>query len=171
MQIAQAQMHHLDQMCRIMDQAKARMRCMGLNQWQNGYPSREIWVDDIESGRAFVVIDSEGSVLGQFVYQTEPEASYERIEGAWLSDSAYACMHRVCVSDAAAGKGLAARMFAFACDRARNEGFASVRIDTHADNVPMKRALEKACFERCGIIELVGGVESGAKRDAFEKLL
>ena len=47
----------------------------------------------------------------------------------------------------------------------------SVRIDTHADNAPMRRAVEKFGFIPCGDITLTEGPEAGAPRIAFEKVL
>ena len=62
-------------------------------------------------------------------------------------------------------------LFTFACERAAADGMASVRVDTHADNAPMRRATEKAGFTYCGPIVLTEGVEAGAPRIAFEKVL
>ena len=38
-----AQQEHLDAMCRITEQAKAQLKNMALDQWQKGYPSKEVW--------------------------------------------------------------------------------------------------------------------------------
>ena len=46
-----------------------------------------------------------------------------------------------------------------------------MRIDTHAENLPMQRALEKAGFTPCGMIYLIGGREDGDPRLAYEILL
>ena len=54
---------------------------------------------------------------------------------------------------------------------ARERGMESIRIDTHAGNLPMQRALEKSGFSRCGTIYLKGGAEDGDARIAFEKIL
>lgn len=43
---------------------------------------------------------------------------------------------------------------------------AAVRLDTHADNVPMQRAAEVLGFQRCGTI----WVEDGSPRIAYELL-
>ena len=80
-------------------------------------------------------------------------------------------MHRVGVAAEAKGRGIAGTMLNFACDKAAQMGLASVRIDTHADNKPMQRALQKAGFVSCGVITLVEGNDAGAQRIAFEKLV
>lgn len=170
MEFIRAATEHLEAMCRITEEAKAQMRAMGIDQWQNGYPCREVWEADIAAGDAWVAVE-EGRVLGAFAYIPEADPSYAVIDGAWLTDTPYACMHRVCVSAASKGRGVAGQMFAHGFAMAREAGFASLRIDTHPDNIPMQRALAKAGFVRCGEIRLVGGAEDGSVRIGFEKML
>ena len=66
----------------------------------------------------------------------------------------------------AKGRGIAGTMLNFACNKAAQMGLASVRIDTHADNKPMQRAIEKFGFVYCGIIK----AHDGTPRIAFEKI-
>lgn len=171
MDIERAGEAQLGRICQITDQAKRQLRELGLDQWQQGYPSEDVWARDIAVGQAYTVLDDAGTVIGAFAFVTGFEPSYETIDGHWLSDEPYASVHRVCVSDGSKGKGIAGAMFAFAFEKAHELGYASVRIDTHPGNAPMKRALEKAGFQPCGTIRLADGVEKGHLRIAFEKLL
>lgn len=161
---------HIDRMCEITDQAKRQLRGLGLNQWQKGYPSREVWLSDIQEGSAYLAA-KDAEILGMFAFQTTPDPSYKIIDGKWLTDGAYASMHRVCVADGCKGKGVAGRMFAYGFKLAKKAGFPAVRIDTHPGNLPMQRALEKAGFKACGKLRLVGGCEDGDIRIGFEKIL
>ncbi len=161
---------HLEAMCAITQQAKAQLKRLGLSQWQKGYPSREIWAEDILNEMAWLAMDGD-TVLGVFAFQITPDPSYEVIDGAWLTDTPYASMHRVCVADSSKGTGVAGKMFRHGFDMAKNAGFSSLRIDTHPGNHPMQRALQKSGFVLCGNITLVGGSEDGDARIAFEKLL
>lgn len=170
MEFIVAKQEHLEKMCEITEQAKRQLRGLGLDQWQSGYPSEEVWQDDIEKGCTYLAVE-EGEIVGIFAFQTTPDASYYEIDGKWLTDGAYAAMHRVCVSDACKGKGVAGKMFAHGFQMAKELGFPSVRIDTHPGNLPMQRALAKAGFVPCGEIHLVGGCEDGNLRIAFEKVL
>lgn len=165
-----AKSEHLEEMCRITTEAKAQLRRLGLDQWQKGYPSREIWEEDIRNQTAWLATEN-GKILGVFAFQTVLDPSYGEIDGAWLTDGAYASMHRVCVSDESKGRGVAGQMFAKGFSMARSLGFGSVRIDTHPGNLPMQRALKKAGFSPCGMITLKGGSEDGDARIAFEKIL
>ena len=160
----------LDRMCEITEQAKRQLRDLGLDQWQSGYPSREVWIEDIRQGCAYLAVE-DGKLLGMFAFQSTPDPSYEAIDGRWLTDGAYASMHRVCVADGCKGRGIAGKMFAHGFALASQAHFPSVRIDTHPGNLPMQRALGKAGFEACGRIRLVGGCEDGNLRIGFEKIL
>ncbi|MDR3995072.1 MAG: GNAT family N-acetyltransferase, partial [Adlercreutzia sp.] len=83
----------------------------------------------------------------------------------------YATVHRCAVDPVCRGRGIIGKLFAFACEKAATDGKVSVRIDTHADNAPMRRAVEKFGFIPCGDITLTEGPEAGAPRIAFEKVL
>ena len=170
MEFIPASAQYLEDLCRITDEAKAQLKGLGIDQWQKGYPNREVWERDIDAGCTWLAVE-DGKLLGAYAYQTAPEPSYDEIHGAWLTDTPYASFHRVCVSDAAKGRGVAGALFAHGFALARTQGFASVRIDTHEGNLPMRRALEKAGFTLCGTIYLVGGSEDGDLRVAYEKIL
>lgn len=168
--IVVARPEHVDAMVAITDQAKANMAAMGFDQWQRGYPNRQTWEADVAAGGAYVMLDGD-CVAGMFRYCTEPEVAYDAIDGAWLTEGPYATIHRCAVDAALRGRGLIGEIFAFACAKAAADGMASVRIDTHADNVPMGRAVAKAGFALCGTITLADCPEAGSPRIAFEKVL
>lgn len=170
MEFVIAEEKHIDRMCEITEQAKRQLKNLGLDQWQKGYPSREVWIQDAENKCTYLA-EEDGEILGIFAFQTTPDASYHVIDGEWLTDGEYASMHRVCVADECKGKGVAGNMFAKGFEMAKELGLPSMRIDTHPGNLPMQRALKKAGFTPCGEIHLVGGCEDGNLRIAFEKVL
>ena len=170
MEIVVAEPEQVDAIVAITEQARANMAAMGIDQWQRGYPDRGTWEADVAAGAAYVALD-EGRVVAVFRYADEPEAAYETLEGGWLADGPYATVHRCAVDPACRGRGIIGELFAFACEKATVDGMVSVRIDTHADNAPMRRAVEKFGFVFCGGITLTEGPEAGAPRIAFEKVL
>ena len=97
-----AKNEHVDRMCEITGQAKRQLKGLGLDQWQKGYPSREVWLDDVKKGYTYLAVE-EGEILGIFAFQTTPDISYYEIDGKWLTDGEYASMHRVCVADESKG--------------------------------------------------------------------
>jgi len=170
MEFVRAAQSDLDRICEITEQAKTQLKAMGLDQWQKGYPNREVWSCDIDAGDAYIGVIN-GTVIGAYTLQTEPDANYTEIEGAWLGDIPYATVNRLCVCDEEKGKGLAGAFFAHAFQTAEELGFGSVRVDTHSGNAAMLSAVKKAGFEYCGVITLREGNQAGDKRDAFEKIL
>lgn len=110
----------MDEIC---EAAKAAMRNMGIDQWQDGYPNRACWEADVDDGFAYVAETDEGTIAGMFALVTnaeanDPEPSYGEIDGAWLTPEAkYAAVHRVGVAPEAKGQGIAGTMLDFACNK------------------------------------------------------
>ena len=94
----------VERMDEICEAAKAAMRNMGIDQWQDGYPNRACWEADVDDGFAYVAETDEGTIAGMFALVTnaetrDPEPSYGKIDGAWLTSTAsYAVVHRVGVA-------------------------------------------------------------------------
>lgn len=159
----------IDALMPIFDEARATIATLGIDQWQDGYPSRKVIETDVQKRQSYCV-SIEGRICASFVLLDDGEPTYDRIfEGAWLTGDVqdYIAIHRVAISVANRGQGIAPAMIAYAADMARRTGRRSLRIDTHRGNVVMRRMLEKNGFSYCGIIYLA----SGAERVAYEKIL
>ena len=149
----------------VFAQARAAIAELGIDQWQDGYPTYADIEADVKNGFGYVVCELD-VVQGYFAMLTEPEPTYAQIyEGAWLTDGAYYTVHRVALSDALRGKGAASEIMQFVTARAVRAGVGSVRIDTHKGNLRMRKFLEKQGFSACGAIYLA----SGAERVAYER--
>ncbi len=148
----------------ILDEARRIMRETGNStQWNNGYPSVEIILDDITQGHAFVCLDGNEEIVGYFclITGTDPDPNYKVIEnGAWLDDKPYGVIHRLASGRKA--KGIARAAFDFAFSVTDN-----IRVDTHHENMPMQNFLSRNGFSYCGVIY----VGDGTPRDAFQKRL
>ena len=155
----------------VVESARGFLRSQGLNQWQSGYPTSDIFEEDIKRGFCWVFEEDE-KIISVMAIVTEPDPSYACIDGAWLTgDVPYTAVHRVAISSECRGSGVSWHMFELAQDLSVGWGRGSIRIDTHPENIPMRRLLEKSGFVLCGSIRLVGGQEEGALRLAFEKVL
>ena len=163
MNIRLSQIHDLPELMDIFSEARGTIAQLGIDQWQNGYPSQPVIEEDIARGQSYVV-EQEGAVQGTFVL-VETEPTYDRIyEGNWTFDD-YIAIHRVAVKVACRGTGITEAIIRYATDQARTIGRRALRIDTHRGNIPMRRMLEKNGFEYRGIIFLA----DGAHRVAYEK--
>ena len=155
MTIRLAKAEDKDEILSIYDSARVFMRESGNpNQWAGKYPDEDTVLRDIENEKLYICTEN-NDILAVFYYNVGIDPTYLKIyDGAWVNDKQYGVIHRIAVSDKARGKGVAKVCFDFAYDKCGN-----VRIDTHRDNIPMQRALEKNGFTRCGIIYLANGDE------------
>ncbi len=171
MQIRLATLRDLDDLMPLFEEARGTIAALGIDQWQDGYPSRPVIEEDIRLGRSYVVeIDTD--IVGTFVLVDDGEVTYNEIFGGrWLTGDARVChyvaIHRVAVAVARRGSGISTAIMDYATAHARALGRASLRIDTHEGNVVMRRMLEKHGFTLCGEIKLL----SGAPRVAYERVL
>ena len=154
----------------IFEEARATIATLGIDQWQNGYPNREVIVADIEKEQSFCVL-SDGEIIGTFALILDGEPTYDKIfDGNWLTGDGkdhYFAIHRVAISVKARGKGISTAIIEYCADKAQKARKESLRIDTHRGNVVMRRMLEKHGFVHCGTIYLEGGDE----RVAYEKII
>ncbi len=158
--IRKAQLKDLDTIVSIFDTGRSYMRSTGnMNQWINGYPSRQLLTEDIQKCQLFVA-EEENHIYGVFAFIIGKDATYARIEGGqWLNENPYGTIHRI--SSDGTKKGLLKEVVQWAWKQIPN-----LRADTHADNKTMQNCLEKNGFKYCGIIY----VEDGTPRVAYQKV-
>lgn len=165
--IRRADICDADNILSVIDSAKKYLKAQGIDQWQDGFPSRSVIESDITSAEAYVLEDED--IAAYFVLYEPPEPVYAMIEnGNWVYDGEnYCAMHRVAVSEEYRGRGLAHTIYRKAEERARELGYASIRVDTHHDNKIMRHMAQSHGFTECGTVYYPGNL----KRIAFEKLL
>ena len=154
----------------IFEEARGTIAALGIDQWQNGYPSDDVILSDVEKKQSYLC-ELDGKVCGTFAMLENGEPTYDKIfDGNWLTgdDSHdYIAIHRVAISVSSRGSGLSGKIIGYAMDFAKTLGRKSLRIDTHRGNVVMRRMLEKNGFLHCGTIYL----ENGDERVAYEKII
>lgn len=155
----------IPQIWSILQQAIARRKKDGSDQWQNGYPNPETVQNDIAKGNGFVLTEAE-KVIGYSAVLINDEPAYLEIEGKWLTNDDFVVVHRVAISDEYLGQGLVQKMFGYIEDFARENKIYSVKVDTNFDNPAMLRILEKLGYSYCGEVYF-----NGSPRKAFEKVL
>ena len=150
---------------RILQQAIKHRKEDGSKQWQNGYPNPEVIQNDVEKEAGYVLLDGE-TIVGYCALLINDEPLYEKIVGNWLSNGDYIILHRVAISDAHLGKGLAKKLLAFVEDYALSKNIYSIKADTNIDNPAMIGIFEKMGYSFCGEVHFKAG-----RRIAYEKLL
>ncbi len=169
MTIRQADINDIDTLMALFAEARMTIAALGIDQWQNGYPSQSVVNQDTALQRCYVV-EIDGTIVGTFVLIMDGEPTYDTIyDGKWLTEDSknYIAIHRVAISVARRGSGISTAIINYAAEIACSMGRASLRIDTHKGNAVMRRMLEKHSFIHCGSIYL----ENGDHRVAYEKIL
>ena len=160
----------LESIMPIFSEARNTIASLGIDQWQNGYPSKAVIEEDINKEQSYCVLVDE-KICATFAILLHGEPTYDEIfDGKWLTGDEkgqYIAIHRVAISVSSRGGGISGKIISYAAELAISFGKRSLRIDTHEGNVVMRRMLEKNGFVHCGTIFL----EGGDKRVAYEKLL
>ena len=166
MNFEKANMKDIDTIMQILSDARGRIGRLGIDQWQYGYPTRDIIIEDVNLHRAFVVRDEDG-ICAVFTMLDDGEPTYEKIyDGEWVAEGKpYIAIHRIAVCKDKLKQGIASKIMDWCVNRAKEIGYASIRIDTHVGNTPMRGMLEKNGFKKCGTIYL----SDGQDRCAYEK--
>lgn len=170
MTIRKATACDIDDIMPIFEEARRTIAMLGIDQWQNGYPNREVVSEDVKLNRSYVLV-KDGAITGTFALIEDGEPLYDKIEnGHWISgddNRSYNAVHRVAIAVSSRGSGAASEMLGFVFDMTKMSKKSSVRIDTHEGNRVMRRMLEKNGFTPCGTIHL----ENGDPRIAYERFV
>ncbi|MCI2171994.1 GNAT family N-acetyltransferase [Schleiferilactobacillus perolens] len=149
--------------------ARQRLHDEKIPQWQGEYPGIADFENDLHTGEGRVATLTDGTVVGYAALVTEPDPNYAQIDGQWLTQgNAYATIHRFVVSATHLHHGIGSDFMAQLIAETRKNHLPSVRIDTHAVNLPMHHLLGRFSFQHTGTVYML---DDGTARDAFELLL
>lgn len=154
----------------IIGDAKALLKSLNIDQWQNGYPNQEQIENDISNGESYVILNDENTIVATTMFTLRPEPTYKKVvDGKWIIDETkpYGVIHRLAMSKDFRGQGIAKFVFKELHQQLKEDGIQSLKIDTHEDNKGMQSLIKKMGYQYCGIIY----TSYGAKRLAFEKVV
>ena len=147
-----ARLDDLEQVMLAVEDSREVLRLQGNGQWQDGYPNRDDFINDIKNGRLFVVLDENNdSLIAGVCALTYHEEDYHHLyEGEWLTDLPYMVMHRVALKKEYRGQGYGKKLMQVFIEQAKIEGYRSLRIDTHEGNAIMRHLITSFGFIWCG---------------------
>lgn len=155
--IRRAEFRDIDTIMCIVGDAQAALRELGIDQWQDGYPSIAVIKRDIDSGVGYVSVQN-GSVVGYAAILLTGEVAYKQIaDNEWGTGKDYVVVHRLCVKNGAKRNGIALSLMKKAKELAMEVGYSGFRIDTHRGNIRMLRMMDKLGFKYRGIIYYESG--------------
>lgn len=162
-----AEPEDIDAIMEIIADAQQFLHDCGVDQWQDGYPQREVVLADIERGECWL-FSCDGQAAGVVTLARAREAAYDNL---LQSEESYCTIHRSAIVKAWRGSGLSDEMFSFCEDLSMGFGVSYVRIDTHRDNKAMQGLLARRGYTQRGEIEITVSPGHDGRRLVFEKKL
>ena len=164
MLIRQAEHRDIEAIMSIVRSAQLALSELGIDQWQNGYPSTEVIKQDIDCSVGYVACANDGEVVGyEAVVLTGEEAYAQIADEKWHTSNNYVVVHRLCVLSDVRRSGIAIELMRFAEEHALKHDIRAFRIDTHEGNIRMLAMLKKLGFEHVDTICYDSGL-----REAFD---
>jgi GNAT superfamily N-acetyltransferase len=122
------------------------MTSRGNEQWNDEYPTREIFENDIKCQQLYTMTES-GRILGIMVITHEQEPQYDPVP--WKEKKGkYVVGHRIAVLPGQHRKGIADKFMEFFLKYAQENGCTSIRLDTYHKNDRSQALMEKYGFKR-----------------------
>lgn len=164
MMLRRAEISDIPVILSITDAGRRAQREQGFVQWNDGYPDKNTIEDDIILGGARLLIDGDTPVAYASLITSDP--GYESLGDIWHYGGRYGVIHRMAVSDAYRGKGVAGLFFDLLEAEAADNGIEAIRVDTGIENKVMQHILTRRHYLAHGLHTFPWG-----PRFAYEKLL
>jgi len=147
-QYRRAELTNLDDITSLARQAAARMVSQGIDQWDEIYPIREDFGQDIIRGQLTVgTVGDEIAVIYTVNKEYEPE--YESAE--WKSpDKSFCILHRLCVNPVFQNQGIARHTIERIEREAAAKGIQAIRLDVFSRNPYALKLYQNCGFESVG---------------------
>ncbi|UQS87310.1 GNAT family N-acetyltransferase [Nicoliella spurrieriana] len=156
----------LDSIISIIKDAQGLLKADGSNQWQNGYPTRQIIMNDIQSGSNYVLI-VDGKVAATAYLMGGEEPTFNTIEGSWnRPNEQYITIHRIALASQYHGLHLGSYLLSNLITVSVMKGYQNIRFDTWPVNKRMQGLGERFGFEYRGMIQDV--YDGNTKEWAYE---
>ena len=169
--LVKAQQKNIKKIMEIINDAKLYLKSQNSLQWNqaDGYPNESDLLKDIINGYCYLYIEND-EVIGTMSIVYTPDENYYEIDGEWLTNDAYASIHRIAIKNTHHHKGIGVKMLLEADNIVRANNVFSIKVDTHKINLPMINTILKSGYTYCGVITLKRTKEDNL-RNAYEKRL
>ena len=127
-----ATLNELDRVKEIAEACAKNMIENNIFQWNDKYPSREIFKEDIKN-KSLYVSKINQEVVGCIMFSFRKDDVYKTVN--WITEDEYNLyIHRLAVDPIFQKRGIARKMMDFAEDFAKSNNYRSVRLDTFSQN-------------------------------------
>lgn len=141
----------IDDVLEILAQTVPIMQQSGNQQWDNTYPDRARFEQDIRSQSLYLYCD-DGRTLGFVCINNEEPSAYATAD--WQVPAPVMTLHRMAVLPDSRKAGIGAALVRFCETRARECGAAAIHTDTNSKNIPVNALFQKLGYRFTGKISL-----------------
>ncbi|WMJ89363.1 GNAT family N-acetyltransferase [Anaerocolumna sp. MB42-C2] len=146
-----AEMQDLEEIFTIVKSAVKNMEANGIYQWDELYPTRKDFANDIEKKQLFIGLKNQ-IIAVIYVINEECDADYRN--GAWeYPDDEYCVIHRLCVNPEFQHQGIGKITLEYAEKQMIDRGYQSVRLDAYSNNPFALKLYSKAFYKNVGYAE------------------
>lgn len=144
----QAETADLDGIVSMITQATIRMISQDIDQWDEQYPTKKDFEQDISCGQLTVgMLGCEIAVIYTINRECEPE--YESAE--WKSpDKSYCILHRLCVNPLFQNRGIAQQTMEHIEREAVARGIQAIRLDVFSQNSHAIKLYQNCSYKKVG---------------------
>lgn len=163
--IRKAAVEDIKDIMEIIRQTIQEMRTYNNTQWDENYPQKKDFIDDIENQNLFVVEKNETLVGFLCINKIEP-AEYKNLN--WSLHEDCMVLHRMSIGPNYRRCGIATKLIKFAESLALKNNIRYLKTDTYSVNAKMQ-----ALFKKCAY-NFVGEIHFNGKEKTFycyEKIL
>ncbi len=118
----------------------------GIDQWSETYPLYEHFEKDLNATGLYV-FKSHGKVIASISILPENDPFYTEL--TWLMQKSLV-VHRLMVDPNYMRQHIASLLMDFARLKAINEGYESIKVDTHPDNIRMQKLILSCGYKEIG---------------------
>ena len=135
----------------IVKSAIAEMERNNIFQWDDVYPTKDDFLDDIKNRQLFVgILDGDISV----VYAINKEYDEQYNNGNWkYPNCEYRIIHRLCVNPRYQNRGIAKNTLTHIENELRRSGIETIRLDVYCNNSFALSLYHNNGYEKAGIAE------------------
>lgn len=146
-----AQESDIDAVCKLVKAAVYSMEKHGIYQWDDIYPAKEDFLDDIWKQQLHVgIVDEDAAV----VYTVNKGCEKEYENGRWnYPDCEYRIIHRLCVNPTYQNRGIAKSTLAHIEEELRKSNIEAVRLDAFSENPFALSLYQNAGYEKVGFAD------------------
>lgn len=138
----------INEICSLVKKAIQLMEQLGIHQWDELYPTKEVFLEDIEKNTLYIVTQNNQIIA---IYTINQECDDEYDDFTWDNPVESACiLHRLCVSADVQNNGIGTKVLYHLEEQVKQMGYSSIRLDVFSENPYALRLYEKNGYEKRG---------------------